>query len=111
MSQPSLPKKVAVEVLEALGWDHDSPIARTVLVTALDGLSRDAKDDLIRFLSARPMCACGAASDPDYTNGDHDDGCPAKMPTRETPAHVCVRCDSSFGVFKANYLCPTCSND
>lgn len=53
MNDPSLPKKVAVEVLEALGWDHESPIARTVLVTALDGLSGESKAELIAFLRAR----------------------------------------------------------
>lgn len=50
MNKYSLPKKVAVEVLEALGWDHDSSIARTVLVTALDGLSGESKAELIAFL-------------------------------------------------------------
>ena len=26
----------------------------------------------------RLPCNCGASLEPDYTNGDHDDGCPAK---------------------------------
>lgn len=27
----------------------------------------------------RPACSCKASSEPDYTNGDHDDGCPARV--------------------------------
>jgi hypothetical protein len=53
----SLQKRTCHELLIALGFDR-SPVEMgalsTVLVTALGSLSREAKADVVQFLSARP---------------------------------------------------------
>jgi hypothetical protein len=47
----SMKRAAAVELLAKLGWDDKSPIARSVLVTALDALSDGSKLELCRFLA------------------------------------------------------------
>lgn len=54
MSKPSMRRETAEALATALGVASYPHAARTVIATALDGLTRTAKNDLIAFLGGTP---------------------------------------------------------
>lgn len=93
MAKTSLRRETAQALADALGVGDQPPIVLTVITTALAGLNNTHRDDLIKFLNeTRPLCTCGAAREPDYSNGDHDDACPAKRLPLKANYETCPAC-------------------